>query len=100
MRWPNGVHLRPAAVLVSMGRRFSSTVNLCVGGRKADLRNILGIISLCAVMGTTVIIEANGVDEDVALQAVERAFSVDEDELISMNDYSSPDEGSIHKSVM
>jgi phosphotransferase system HPr (HPr) family protein len=53
-----------------------------VGGRKANLRSTLGIVSLCAILGTMVTIEADGDDEEAAIQALESVFYAEEDDLL------------------
>ena len=70
-----GLHLRTAASLVRLSKRFRSTIFLKCGGKVADLRSILSILSLCATMGTALDVEAIGDDEHDATQAVEQAFS-------------------------
>ena len=72
--WANGLHLRPAARLMRIAQQFRATMWLRCGSRRADLRSILSIISLCAMVGTTLEVEAAGDDEDNAVQAVERFF--------------------------
>ncbi len=70
-----GLHLRTAASLVHLSRRFRSTIFLKCGEKVADLRSILSILSLCATMGTAIDIEATGDDEHDATRAVEQVFS-------------------------
>lgn len=77
--WHEGLHFRPAGRLVRVAREFRSTVFLRCGVRVADIRSILGIVALCAVLGTTIEIEAVGEDEQDAVVAVERVFSPDSD---------------------
>lgn len=76
--WPEGLHLRPAARLVEIGHMFSSTVLLKCGDKIADLRSILSILTLCATLGTALEIEASGIDEEIAAQAVEEVFEMTE----------------------
>lgn len=73
--WREGLHLRPAANLVQLSKRFHSTVLLKGRGKVADLRSLLSILSLCATMGTALDIEAVGDDEQDATRAVEQVFS-------------------------
>jgi phosphotransferase system HPr (HPr) family protein len=73
--WREGLHFRPAARLVQLSKRFSSTILLKCSGKVADLRSILSVISLCATMGTVIDIEARGDDEQDAARAVEQVFS-------------------------
>ena len=73
--WREGLHLGRAANLVRLGREFRSSIVLRCGGKVADLRSILSLLSLCATMGSTLVIEAAGEDEHDAARAVEQVFS-------------------------
>lgn len=73
--WREGLHLRPAARLVMLGRTFQSSISLQCGATIADLRSVLSIVALCATMGTSLEVEATGDDEHAAIQAVEAEFS-------------------------
>ncbi|MFA6135571.1 MAG: HPr family phosphocarrier protein [Phycisphaerae bacterium] len=72
--WHDGLHLRPAARLVQVARKFRSSVYLKCNGKIADLRSILSVIALCATLDTAVEIEAIGDDEQAATQAIEQVF--------------------------
>jgi len=74
--WREGLHLRPAARLVNLGKVFRSAICLKYGQKTADLHSIISIISLCATMGTALDVEISGDDEHEAVRAVEGAFSV------------------------
>ena len=74
VQWPHGLHARPAAKLVGLARRFRSRIRLRLGTRLADARSILHIIVLSAGLGMALVIEADGVDEQEAIQAVEEFF--------------------------
>lgn len=69
--------MRPAARLVQLARSHRSDIWLKMGGRVANLRSILSVMGLCAVMGTTLEVEARGEDEDIAIRAVEIVFTDD-----------------------
>lgn len=73
--WREGLHLRHAVKLVQLGRLFNASVILKRGSKIADIRSIVSIITLCATMGTTLEVEASGVDEQEATRAIEQAFS-------------------------
>lgn len=79
IQWREGLHLRPAVRLVQLAKRYSSSVCLRCGGRVADLRSILSVLALCAAMGMTIEIDAEGPDEGEALQAVEAVFAAGPD---------------------
>ncbi|MEQ1839617.1 MAG: HPr family phosphocarrier protein [Verrucomicrobiales bacterium] len=73
--WNEGLHLRPAAQLVRVAQRFSSTILMRCDEKIADVRSILSVIALCATMGTVIDIEVTGEDEQTAIEALEHAFS-------------------------
>ena len=72
--WSEGLHLRRAAQLVKVARRFHSTLYLKCGGKIADLRSIVSVVALCATMGTALDLEAVGDDEQEAAWTVEQVF--------------------------
>lgn len=73
--WEHGLHFRPAARLVRLARQFHSTIQLRLGRATADVTSILSVVSLCAMMGMPLEIEASGDDEDRAVAALEQVFS-------------------------
>jgi len=77
IEWEQGLHLRAAARVVRCAQQFRSAVTLRLSGNVANAKNILSIVALCAVMGSTLEIEAVGDDEQDALQAVEMALTGD-----------------------
>jgi len=54
---------------------MQSVVLLKCGERVADARNILSIVALCAVLGSSVEIQAYGDDAQSSAEAVERILS-------------------------
>jgi phosphotransferase system HPr (HPr) family protein len=73
--WREGLHLRRAVSLMLVARYFRSSIFLRCGTKIADLRSIIGIISLCATMGTVLDVEVRGDDETEATRAMQRAFA-------------------------
>jgi len=73
--WREGLHLRPAAQLVRVGRKFRSQIVLRFDGKIADLRSILSILALYGSMGSTLDLVVTGEDEQDAAQAVEQVFT-------------------------
>jgi phosphocarrier protein len=57
-----------------VAKQFNSIILLKCGGKVADLRSILGVLALCATMGTGLDVEAVGDDEQDAVQAIEKIF--------------------------
>ena len=65
-----GVHARAAAKFVHVASRFEARVRVTRSGREIDGKSILGILLLAAARGTTILISADGADEQAALEAL------------------------------
>jgi len=73
--WREGLLLHQAVKLAQVGLRFRSVVFLKRRQGVADLRSVLSILTLCATLGTALVVEARGADEQDAIQAVQQVFS-------------------------
>lgn len=69
-----GIHARPAGIVVAEAKKFASTVQIENKGKKADLKRIFGVMSLCVKNGEEVKIYVDGADEDQAALALEKVF--------------------------
>ena len=69
-----GIHARPAGIVVAEAKKFASTVTIENKGKSADLKRIFGVMSLCVKCGDEVVVNASGVDEDACAEALEKAF--------------------------
>ncbi len=67
-----GLHARASARLTQLAGQFKSEVWMSRAGRRVNAKSIMGVMMLAAGKGSTVTIEANGVDEVQALDAIER----------------------------
>jgi phosphocarrier protein HPr len=65
-----GLHARPSAALTQTATRFRSDVWLTKGTRRVNGKSIMGVMMLAAARGATLTIEADGPDEDAALEAL------------------------------
>lgn len=65
-----GMHARAAVKFVNMANRFSSVVKIEKDGDEIDGKSILGILTLAAVQGSSIILKVSGKDEDRALKAL------------------------------
>lgn len=74
VQWEAGLHLRPATKLVQLGKDAKSSILIKSGTKVANIKNIMSILMLCATMGTTLTIEANGEDENEVTQSIEQLF--------------------------
>ncbi|QDE38528.1 HPr family phosphocarrier protein [Luteibacter pinisoli] len=70
-----GLHARASAKLVQLVSTFKSTVHLLSKGREVNAQSIMGVMMLAAGMGTTLVIRAEGDDQEAALAAVIALFN-------------------------
>ena len=71
---PNGLHARPAGLLVKEAQKFSSTVKLTRGEKSADLKRLFAIMGMGVKCGETVEVDVDGADEAQAAQTLEKFF--------------------------
>lgn len=85
-----GLHARPADLLVKLANRFESKIELVKDDERVDGKSILSVLTLAAVQGTALCIEADGHDAQAALDAlctlIEHNFSEEEVEQINHDD--------------
>ena len=72
---PQGMHARPAAVLIKLVKNFHSVVSLKKGEKTIRLNSMLNILSLTIKGGETVTVMADGEDEVEASQAIGLFFT-------------------------
>jgi phosphocarrier protein len=65
-----GLHARPSATLTQTATRFKADVWLSKGTRRVNGKSIMGVMMLAAARGATLVVEADGPDEDEALAAI------------------------------
>ncbi len=70
-----GIHARPAGIVVAEAKKYSSNVAILNKGKKADLKRIFGVMGLCVKSGETVEIQVEGADEEAAAASLEKVFS-------------------------
>jgi phosphocarrier protein HPr len=75
----HGLHARPAEMFARTALKFESRIDVCVNRERADGKSILHLLSLGAIDGTELVIEAEGSDAEQAVDAlaklVETGFS-------------------------
>ncbi len=69
-----GLHARAAAQIVKTASAFASKIVLSKDGVEVDGKSIMGIMMLAAAKGTTVLVRAEGDDEDRAMDGMEQLF--------------------------
>jgi phosphotransferase system HPr (HPr) family protein len=69
-----GLHARAAAQIVKAATGFNAKILLSKDGIEVDGKSIMGIMMMAAARGTTVLVSAEGDDEDRALEGMEKLF--------------------------
>ena len=67
-----GLHARPAALLARTAGKFRADISIECQGRKVNARSIIGLLTLGAPNGASLIIRAQGEDASEALDAIEQ----------------------------
>jgi phosphocarrier protein len=65
-----GLHARASAKFTQMAARYKSDVWLTRNGRKINAKSIMGVMMLAAGKGAKVTLEAEGPDEQEAVDAL------------------------------
>ena len=65
-----GLHARASAKLTKLAGSFACEVWLAKGERRVNAKSIMGVMMLAAGIGSTVVVETNGADEQVAMDAL------------------------------
>ena len=68
----NGMHARPAGMLVACVKNFSSNVSVEHAGKVADARRLLSLMTLGAKYQEMLNFTVEGVDEEDAALAIKR----------------------------
>lgn len=71
---PQGIHARPAGLLVKEAKKYASSLTIAKGSKKGDLKKIFTVMGLGVKQGESVTIQAEGADEEVAASAMEAFF--------------------------
>jgi phosphocarrier protein HPr len=65
-----GLHARPSAQLTQIAGRFASEIYIAKNGRRVNAKSIMGVMMLAAGPGSTVTVDADGPDEQQAVDAI------------------------------
>jgi len=68
---PNGIHARPAGLFVLSMQPFKSIITVKRDEQHADGKKLFDLMKLRAKYGQTLLITAEGEDEDAAIEAVQ-----------------------------
>ena len=71
---PIGIHARPAGLLAKQAQRYASVCTITKGDRTQKLTQLMMLMAMGIKQGDTVLVRAEGEDEDCAIQELENYF--------------------------
>lgn len=71
---PNGIHARPAGVLVKTLKGYSSNVTIFKGDKNVDMKKLLALMGMGIKQGDTVTVQVEGDDEEACAAEIEKAL--------------------------
>ena len=71
---PNGLHMRRAASVVELSKRYKSKIYLCHKCRFANTCSILQLLTLAATKDAEIAVIAEGPDEKEAINGITQVF--------------------------
>jgi len=75
-----GLHARASAKLTQVASSYKCELWLSRNGRRVNAKSIMGVMMLAAGKGATITIEADGVDAEAALAALQQLIASKFDE--------------------
>ena len=70
-----GLHARASAKLTQAAGRFKASIWVSRNGRRVNAKSIMGVMMLAAAMGSKIVVETDGPDEEQAMDAVTRLIA-------------------------
>ncbi|WP_010168159.1 HPr family phosphocarrier protein [Candidatus Epulonipiscium viviparus] len=67
---PEGLHARPAGVIVKEAAKFASEIKLAKGAKEVNAKKLISVLSLGAKKGEVVVLTVEGADEDAAFDKI------------------------------
>lgn len=78
IKLPTGLEARPVALLVQVASQYESTVHVECENKKVNAKSIMGMMTLGLAAGEQVTVVVDGVDEEAAMENIERYLSCNE----------------------
>lgn len=75
VRLENGLEARLIALLVQEASKYESKVYLEADGKRVNAKSLIGMMSLNLAKGEELVVTADGVDEQAAVEGIERFLS-------------------------
>ena len=70
-----GLHARAAAKLTKLAAAYPCEIWMSKGERRINAKSIMGVMMLAAARGSTIVIEADGPDENEAAAALQELIA-------------------------
>lgn len=77
-----GLHARPAAVFVQIANKFDSEISVKRGSQEVNGKSIMGILMLAAGKGSKILIRAEGLDCEAAVNELGKLLSGELDDTL------------------
>ena len=71
----SGVEARPVAVLVQVASQYESKIYVEIDNKKVNAKSIMGMMTLGLSTGESVVVSAEGTDEEAAIENIEKYLS-------------------------
>jgi phosphocarrier protein HPr len=75
----SGLHARPATLLVKKASSFKSDVSIEYNGKKANVKSLIGVLSLAVTKDAVIKVIASGDDEALAVEEIVKLVQTLED---------------------
>lgn len=72
---PTGLEARPVALLVQVASQYECSIHVISNEKKVNAKSIMGMMSLGISSGEVVTVSADGPDEEVAIDNIEKYLS-------------------------
>jgi catabolite repression HPr-like protein len=72
---PTGLEARPVALLVQVASQYESNIYVECDEKKVNAKSIMGMMSLGLAAGEEVTVSADGPDEELAMENIEKYLS-------------------------
>lgn len=74
-----GLHARPATLLVKKASSYKSDINIEHNGKKANVKSLIGVLSLGVTKNSKITVTASGDDETLAAEEIVKLIASLED---------------------
>lgn len=77
-----GLHARPATFFIQKANTYHSTIWVEKDDRKVNAKSLLGVLSLGIAKGMTIMLVADGADEELAIEGLSELINTGFEEQI------------------